>query len=69
MLSALVVSMFFIYLLQDEDNGLSNMKLNKLLYYAQGYHLRRHSCPLFSEDIQACDYGPVVPVVYKHYKK
>ena len=51
----------------DEPNGgerLTNLKLQKLLYYQQGYHLAAFGTPLFSEDVEAWMYGPVVPTVY-----
>ena len=47
-----------------------NLKLQKLLYYSQAVHLVLHDKqPLFSEDIEAWDYGPVVPPVYQKYKQ
>ncbi len=50
------------------NNHIDNLKLNKLCYYAQGWHLARYDKPLFQEDIQAWDYGPVIPEVYRTYK-
>lgn len=47
---------------------ISNLKLQKLLYYMQGFHLAKFDTPLFEEDIEAWTYGPVVPSVYKKYK-
>jgi uncharacterized phage-associated protein len=47
---------------------ISNLKLQKLLYYAQGFHLAIHDSPLFEEEIEAWMYGPVVPCVYQEYK-
>ena len=44
------------------------MKLQKLLYYEQGFHLAYFNTPLFAESIEAWQYGPVVPQVYEHYK-
>ena len=44
------------------------MKLQKLLYYAQGHYLARHNAPLFAGDIQAWSHGPVVPPVYRAFK-
>ena len=38
---------------------ISNLKLQKLLYYVQGFHLAIENEPLFMEDIQAWQYGPV----------
>ena len=48
----------------DYDGGelMSNMKLQKMLYYQQGYHLAAFGTPLFDEDIEAWMYGPVVPL-------
>lgn len=51
-----------------EDDPITNLKLNKLLYYAQGCCLSRLGRPLFPEQIEAWDYGPVVPAVYHKYK-
>lgn len=55
---------------QDEANGgecLTNLKLQKLLYYQQGYHLAAFGTPLFEENVESWMYGPVVPVVYDTY--
>jgi uncharacterized phage-associated protein len=46
----------------------TNMKLQKLLYYHQGYHLGYFGTPLFEDKIEAWMYGPVVPTAYNHYK-
>lgn len=47
----------------------SNLKLQKLLYYVQGFHLAAFGEPLFEEEIEAWMYGPVVPSVYDHYQE
>jgi uncharacterized phage-associated protein len=54
----------------DERYGelISNMKLQKLLYYMQGFHLAYFETPLFEEDIEAWMYGPVVPGIYNQYR-
>lgn len=46
-----------------------NLKLQKLLYYCQGIHLARVDEALFKDRIEAWTYGPVVPTVYRKYKK
>lgn len=46
---------------------MSNMKLQKMLYYQQGFHLAKFNEPLFEEDIEAWMYGPVVPLVYNQF--
>lgn len=70
---ALDIAYKLIYTAQeDEPNGgerLTNLKLQKLLYYQQGYHLAVFGTPLFNEDIEAWMYGPVVPCVYDEFSK
>ena len=46
---------------------MSNLKLQKMLYYEQGFHLAKFNTPLFDEEIEAWMYGPVVPAVYNHF--
>jgi len=54
----------------ETENGdlISNMKLQKMLYYMQGFHLAFFGTSLFDEDLEAWMYGPVVPSVYDHFK-
>lgn len=54
----------------DEEAGdvISNLKLQKLVYYAQGFNLAINGCPLFNEPIEAWQHGPVCPCLYHHYK-
>lgn len=49
------------------EQPITNLKLQKTLYYLQGYTLRVFSEPAFDEEIQNWQYGPVVPVVYFAY--
>lgn len=55
----------------DDEHGdtISNLKLQKMLYYMQGFHLAFFDTPLFDDDIVAWQYGPVIPIVYKEYKR
>ena len=53
---------------QNEDDQMTNLKLNKLLYYAQGTVLARTGKLLFSNDIEEWPLGPVVADVYHKYK-
>lgn len=43
------------------------MKLNKLLYFAQGYNLALLDKPLFNDVIEAWQYGPVIKNVYQSF--
>lgn len=69
MASVFDIADFFVQIAsQNEDDQMTNLKLNKLLYYAQGVFLSRTGKPLFKEDIQAWPLGPVVPAIYHKYK-
>lgn len=52
---------------EDEGHTISHFKLQKLLYYAQGFHLAIFERPLFSDDILAWAYGPVVESIFHQY--
>ena len=44
------------------------LKLQKLLYFAQGYSYAFYDQELFCEDMEAWVHGPVVPSVYYTYR-
>lgn len=47
-----------------------NLKLQKLLYYSQAVHMVLNDGEqLFSDNIEAWQYGPVVVCVYRKYKR
>ena len=52
-----------------EEHFLTNPKLQKLLYYAQGMHLALYGVPLFEDKIIKWQYSPVVESVYQEYKE
>lgn len=55
----------------DGDSGdtISNMKAQKMLYYAQGWHLAKFGSQLFQDEFEAWQYGPVIPVVWGKLKE
>jgi uncharacterized phage-associated protein len=53
----------------EGEDGITHLKLQKLLYYAQGCYLAIYDKPLFSENIVAWKYGPVVEEVYEKFKR
>ena len=53
----------------EHGDSLTNLKLQKLLYFMQGFHLAFFGVPFFNEPIEAWTYGPVVPVVFQEFKK
>lgn len=46
---------------------ITNLKLNKLVYYSQVESLRKYNHPLFDDIIEAWQYGPVEPGVYRAF--
>lgn len=55
----------------EKDYGISNLKLQKILYFVQAYFWMtsngEESC--FNEKIEAWDFGPVVPEAYREFKQ
>lgn len=51
----------------EAGETLSNLKLQKLLYYSQAWHLAIREEPLFSGKFQAWIHGPVNRVIYDRF--
>ena len=67
------VARFFIKLGQEqaENNSgdlVTNLRLQKMLYFAQGWYMARYGKTLFDAEFQAWEFGPVVPAIYHKYK-
>lgn len=69
MIDCLNVARYFIMKAYEDgiEAEMTNMKVQKLLYYAQSLHLALYNEPLFEEEIQAWRYGPVCPPAYRFY--
>lgn len=63
------VADYFLAKAEESEDGLSNLKLQKLVYYTQAFHLALYESPLFDEDICAWSHGPVIPELYQKYKE
>lgn len=63
------VADYFIYLSNQTGETITNLKLQKLVYYAQAWHLANYNKKLFGENFQAWIHGPVIPELYSEYKK
>jgi uncharacterized phage-associated protein len=66
--SCFEVANYFIWWARETGSFVSNLKLQKLVYYSQAWHLAIHDTPLFEEDFQAWVHGPVIPELYQKYK-
>ena len=60
---------YFIYVANETGSYLSNLKLQKMLYYAQAWHLALYGIPLFDDDFEAWIHGPVIPSLYAQYQQ
>lgn len=64
------VANYFISIgLFEDEEYMTNLRLQKLMYYAQACSLKMFGAPLFDEQIEAWGYGPVVPTIYHKYEK
>ena len=64
------VALYFLFRARELEAGdtISNLKMHKLLHYAQGHYLAIFDEVLFDDDIEAWKYGPVVKNVYDRFK-
>lgn len=71
MLLCLDVARYFIIRSYEDgrEAAMTNMKVQKLLYYTQSLHLALYDEPLFDNEIQAWRYGPVCPPAYYYYSE
>lgn len=67
MYDANLIARYVIYKQNIKAIEITNLKLQKILYYIQGYSLKLLSTPMFTNDICCWSYGPVVPDVYFEY--
>ena len=67
MMSAIELAKNIIVYAGMHDYQITNLKLQKMLYYVQGYFSAKFGKDLFEEDLVNWAYGPVVPAVYYEY--
>jgi uncharacterized phage-associated protein len=68
-ITANTVADFFLCFAREHGDVLTPLKLQKLVYYAQAWHLALKGKPLFDEKIEAWIHGPVVRSVFTRFKK
>lgn len=67
MYAALDLAKYIVYKCVRENQPISNLKLQKILYNIQKFNLNEYNRPFFNDSIEAWQFGPVVPSVYYHY--
>lgn len=53
----------------NNDIKISNLKLQKILYYIQGYAIKKTHEPAFDTEIHSWQYGPAIKEVYFEYNQ
>ena len=67
--NVLDVSRYIINYCNENYYLISNLKLQKILYFVQAFFLEAKNEECFREEIESWDFGPVVPEVYREYRK
>lgn len=70
--SAIKIAKIFVDKANATDGGCADMtllKLMKMTYIAHGWMLGIYKKPLISEDVEAWQYGPVIPELYRETKQ
>ena len=68
MYNVIDVCRYIINYSNEHDYSISNLKLQKLLYFVQAMFLCAKGAKCFRESIEAWDFGPVVPEAYRAFK-
>ena len=62
------VANYLLFVTSEACSDVTNMKINKLVYYAQGHALQQ-GFSLFDDEIRAGDHGPIIEDLYHFYEE
>lgn len=68
MYDALIIARYVINYSNKKHFGISNLKLQELLYFIQVFFLMKYNHKCFKKEILAWDSSPIIPEVYSIYK-
>lgn len=68
MANILDVAKYFLTKVDRTEDEITHLKLQKLCYYAQAWHLAIKDAPLMDTEFQAWANGPVSPELWQEYK-
>jgi uncharacterized phage-associated protein len=68
-LKTLAAANYFLSRGKAERVPIDPLKLQKLVYFAHGWHLTVTGEPLIDEYVEAWPYGPVIPSIYHAFKE
>ncbi|TCV85917.1 Panacea domain-containing protein [Sulfurirhabdus autotrophica] len=63
-----IADCFILAVDRSTGDNINTFKLQKLVYYAQVWHLALHGEPLFSNDIEAWVHGPVCIELHQRFR-
>lgn len=66
---AQLIANAFLAKASEQGAKLTNMQVQKLVYFAHGYHLAIKDAPLVADEIKAWNFGPVIPPLYNDLKR
>jgi uncharacterized phage-associated protein len=69
MYSANEIASWLLAYAECTDSSLTRKSLQKLLYFSQAHYLEQYGVPLFYQDIEAWEHGPVVREVWERTKR
>ncbi|MDR1284955.1 MAG: DUF4065 domain-containing protein [Campylobacteraceae bacterium] len=67
-ITAMDVAKYAISKCQEDNHPITNLQLQKMLYYIQYFFLVKTEEPLFDDDFEAWKFGPVISNVYYEYR-
>lgn len=68
-MNAVDVSNYVIQYLKCHGQKINHLKLQKLLYYIEAWHMVFLNKPIFADNIEAWQHGPVIRTVWNHFKR
>lgn len=67
MYKAIEIARYIIDKCEKDSKPISNLQLQKILFFIQKEYLQNQGIPAFSDDIEAWKFGPVVSDVYYQF--
>lgn len=66
---ALAIANYFVCHAKSHGSPITPMKLQKLIFFAHGWHLAIKDSPLLNEQVEAWAFGPVIRSVYRAFRE
>jgi uncharacterized phage-associated protein len=66
---ALAIANYFLDKAKAEGKPLTPMALQKMVYFAHGWHLALVGQPLIKQRVAAWEFGPVISAIYREFKE